>query len=382
MLYACGMGRPRLDVGSWGKISTVHTEDGWRASCRVRDVDGKVRPVARFAKVKTKAEAALKAELLNRTQPTQGSTVKPSSTVAELCAVWLAEVDASGLSPRTKTNYRTAAKHIVGDGAPLARIPISQVTVAAVKKAVNGKPATVKVAFNAMFDLAVEHGALAVNVARSVRHSTLAPKGLPGEGARDTRRSLTRAQRDALLAALDLSDPDDLSDLVAFMLATGCRIGEALAMRWSHVDGDTGAARIEATMGYGYIQEWTKTDKAGVVTRLKGRTVYLPVWMLERLKRREHTSHANSLGLIFPSTVGTCRWVGTVGDQLRIILDANGLGFATSHTLRRTAATLLDVEGRLSATEIANVLGHKKPSMTLDVYMDRRNVARKSADIL
>jgi integrase len=379
------VGRPPLPVGSWGRITTVRLDaGGWRASCRVRDVDGRVRSVARFAQTKGRADAALKAELLNRTQPTSGSRITPLTSVADCCAVWLAGVEQSDRSSGTKHNYRNAAKREVLAG-PLANIPLNRVTVAAVANAVRSVQRgqyAVKIVYNGLFDLAVEHGALAVNPARAVRGSTLARKALPAAGARDTRRSLTRQQRDDLLASLDAADPHDVGDLLAFMLATGCRVGEALALRWSRVDADTGACRIEATVAKnGSVQEWTKTDADGEATRLKGRTVFLPAWMLERLKRRELTAHANAQDLIFPNTAGRPRTTNSAMPLIREALDSQQLMWATSHTLRRTAATLLDGAG-MSTVGIANVLGHKRPSMTLDAYLDRRNVSAESAAIL
>ena len=53
---------------------------------------------------------------------------------------------------------------------------------------------------------------------------------------------------------------------------------------------------------------------------------------------------------------------------------ANGLrrhvvrAWITSHTFRKTAATILD-EAALSARLIADQLGHARPSMTQDVYL-------------
>ena len=55
------------------------------------------------------------------------------------------------------------------------------------------------------------------------------------------------------------------------------------------------------------------------------------------------------------------------------------LGFegVTTHALRKTAATGLDVAG-VSARGIAEYLGHTKPSLTQDVYMSR-NVGSSAA---
>ena len=48
----------------------------------------------------------------------------------------------------------------------------------------------------------------------------------------------------------------------------------------------------------------------------------------------------------------------------------------STHAFRKTVATILDREG-LSATEIADNLGHENPSMTQDVYMNTRGDRRR-----
>lgn len=59
----------------------------------------------------------------------------------------------------------------------------------------------------------------------------------------------------------------DLPDLVFFMLATGVRIGEALATVWSEVDFEAGAVRITSTLvrvkGEGLLRKGTKSRAGG-----------------------------------------------------------------------------------------------------------------------
>ena len=50
-----------------------------------------------------------------------------------------------------------------------------------------------------------------------------------------------------------------------------------------------------------------------------------------------------------------------------------GFDWVTSHSFRKTTATLLDQAG-LSARVIADQLGHARPSMTQDVHMGRKAV--------
>jgi integrase len=53
----------------------------------------------------------------------------------------------------------------------------------------------------------------------------------------------------------------------------------------------------------------------------------------------------------------------------------------TFRTFRKTVATLLDEAG-LTARQIADTLGHARPSMTQDVYMGRRVASRAAAQTL
>ena len=53
----------------------------------------------------------------------------------------------------------------------------------------------------------------------------------------------------------------------------------------------------------------------------------------------------------------------------------------TSHSFRKTTATLLDQAG-LSARVIADQLGHARPSMTQDVYMGRQAVDARAVAAL
>jgi integrase len=58
--------------------------------------------------------------------------------------------------------------------------------------------------------------------------------------------------------------------------------------------------------------------------------------------------------------------------------NAAGFPWATGDTFRKTVATLLDAAGT-SGREVANQLGHVRPSMTMDVYMDRTTITEAAA---
>ena len=95
----------------------------------------------------------------------------------------------------------------------------------------------------------------------------------------------------------------DLPDLVDFMLGTGLRIGEALAMTWPAVDLDEGVAEVRGTVG--------RISGRGLVihpkpkTRAGWRRLHLPVWLVESLQRRERVE--SEWRVVFPSQQGKLR---------------------------------------------------------------------------
>ena len=106
------------------------------------------------------------------------------------------------------------------------------------------------------------------------------------------------------------------------------------------------------------------------------RLLQLPTWCVEMLLRRTPTE-----GLVFPASRGGLRDPSNTQADLRDALERAGFGWATSHTLRKTVATLMDQAG-LSARAAADQLGHAKASMTQDVYMGRRIAATGAAEVL
>ena len=81
---------------------------------------------------------------------------------------------------------------------------------------------------------------------------------------------------------------------------------------------------------------------------------------------------------LFPDVLGGFRDPANVRRELREARGQDTLAWITSHTFRKTAATILD-EAALSARLVADQLGHSRPSMTQDVYLGRRAVDSQAA---
>jgi integrase len=400
-----------MDLGEWGTITTtgyVYGDDGklrlkpagsrradaWKARARVRDHDGKRRSVEVWRSTEAAARRALADKLRNRVAPSPAhALIKPTTTVENVARAWLTDLADADLATSTRQVYRTMChRHVIGPKckpSSLANLTVREVTVGGVErflaeiaKGTSGKGAarTVRTVLRGVLDLAMKHDAIAANPVRSagpIKVRTAKPKG-----NRDTERAFTTAERDAVVAYADtdaIAARRDLVDFVALLAGTGARIGEVCALRWSALDLGEGTAQLGPVVvretGVGlHIQDDAKSE-AGT------RTIKLPTDLLARLLARQVNAAGNEWDVVFPSPRGRLRDPSNTSHDVADLLTAAGHEWATAHTFRHTVATLLDLAG-LSAREIANHLGHKRASMTQDVYMSRRTVSDRAADLL
>ena len=147
-------------------------------------------------------------------------------------------------------------------------------------------------------------------------------------------------------------------------------------MTWDAVDLSAGKVEVRGTVirvkGRGLMIKSAPKTTAGFGTLL------LPSWAVEMLRLRPPGRSAQT---VFCSVLGGLRdRDNTIGD-LRAALNAAGFEWVTSHTFRRTVATLMDQNG-LSARAAADQLGHSHPSLTQDVYYGRRIASTGAAEVL
>ena len=224
--------------------------------------------------------------------------------------------------------------------------------------------------------LAVMANVLAANPVRDVAviKSKRPPKGAP---------ALTVDQLRDLLAGLRASDycrEHDLADPFTILIATGLRRGELLALRWTDYDETAGTltvcGKIVRITGKGLVRDDETKTAAG------RRTIALPRFAIDVLAaRRERPYLGQHPTIMFPSTAGTWRDPNNFGRDWRRVREQLGVPDVTTHSFRKSVATLIDDSG-LSARIGADQLGHARPSMTQDVYMARGKVHTQVADAL
>jgi integrase len=366
------MSRPQIPIGTWGNVrSRVEMTDdkgkvvSWRATANFRDHDGRVREATAFAKTKTTAEHRLLTKLRDRAKTTQTGELTSTHKIYDLIDLWIAKfeerVSDGRQSPTSLTTYRSAIKNHVRPA--LGELRIGEATTPRIDRVIgeikrNAGRSTVKTCravVSGMMQLAVRYGALSVNPVRKVEAIESRPKDPPRALANEEIVGL-RQQLTADEAAVHA----DLPDQVVFMLGTGVRIGESLAVLWSQVDHEAGAVEITHTIarlpGQGLVRKAPKS-KAGE------RALPLPDWTVALLRRR----HAAGIRLDEP----------VFADSLRGFRDPSNVrrappprAFPVGSTARRDLGQVLRsarLQAALTRKQVGQALGWPNMAAQLDI---------------
>jgi integrase len=199
------------------------------------------------------------------------------------------------------------------------------------------------------------------------------PKGATALTTEQLRELLTKLHASAYCQDHDLADP------VTLFIATGLRRSELLALRWVDLDAEAGTLSVTGKLvratGHGLCRMDDTKSAAGK------RTLPLPQFAVDALKLRHGRAFVGELPMIFPSTAGTWRDPNNFGKQWRTVREDLGVPDITTHSFRKTVATLIDDAG-LSPRVGPDQLGHSKVSMTQDMYMARGRVRTEVAELL
>jgi len=398
------MARPRLALGSHGTICRTQIDKNkWVAKARVRDMDGVTRllerrsPAGAIDRSGAQAEAALIDAVAERAAPSAGD-LTAESMLSAVWPVYRAQLVSDGKAPRTLDRYDyVGTKITTGLGAIRIREATTQRLDTFIRmladKSGPSVARTARVLLSGMFKLAARYGACASNPVRDVSSVRITPKAS---------RALTVDDVQAILRGMAASTKElpplanakrqtsrttianycteaDLVDVVTMFVATGCRISEVLGLRWLDVNLGTKTVsvtgKVTGVKGRGLVRDNNTKTEAGK------RVLPLPSFAVAMLQARQVSAETNMHDVVFPSSVGTLRDPDGVSKQWRRVRDALGYEWVTSHTFRRTLATIIDAEG-MTARIGADQLGHRHVSMTQDVYMGRGEVHTEVAEAL
>lgn len=308
---------------------------------------------------------------------------KPVPTLARAAADFLGRartgkaLNRSGrrYAATTITNYETTLRLHVQEfvsersGLALKELPVDAIDTRTMQAMVGHLTSTVSAATARMAEAALA-AVLRDLYAREILDTSPNRPSLPAPPA-GRERFLTIEQADKLLAVALEDDSNTgrslVAPLVAVLIATGCRISEALGLTWGPDGLDLDANNPTVTIA----RSSAKTD-AGA------RTIGIEKEYATILRRhRLATGRPADRALVFTNDDGKpLTRDGRIRAGLERVAKAaevEGIGF---HVLRHSQGSWLSAAGE-SATDIAARLGHRDPSFTLRTYIhaDRARVA-------
>lgn len=366
--------KPPLPLGTWGKVRRQKASGGqWRARARYRDTDGVTRSVEAWGKTGAAAERAL-VNMLKDRQPHVDSEVSPSMRLSELSTLWFAEIESNGRAGRrTIDGYRDTYNRVVAPA--LSGLRLNELSTGRLdrflKNVAMDHPATArhsKIVLTGIIGLAVRHDAIPSNPIRDVGPIKIAVKDVHALSIKDVQKLRTAISKWQ-------NDPDhqgrprasDLVDVLDIFLATGARIGEVLAIRWQDIDlqAEPPTITISGTVimekGRGTYRQGHPKTKAGF------RTVKLPPFAAQTLKRKYSAEHPQRDDMLFPSSTGTVRSPHNFRRQWRDARAGTAYEWVTPHVFRKSVATLIDRE--YSSKQAAAQLGHSGTAITEKHYI-------------
>ena len=176
-------------------------------------------------------------------------------------------------------------------------------------------------------------------------------------------RSLTLAEQRKMLQHLDYSF---YGQAFAFLLCSGLRVGELIALEWSDIDFKKGIIHIERTDYRGKIQT-PKTDKSK-------RDIPISKEMYYILQQNFSVGSKKC----FRNTVGEAIAYRSMLTSWHRFCENLGLPPWGLHVLRHTYATNALTAG-VNIKVLSELLGHKSMTITLNIYCDVREDEKQKA---
>jgi integrase len=324
---------------------------------------GKRKRIVRYFEGRKSEAEDYMAELL--AQVNTGTYVKPTRiTVAEWLKQWIDS--RTDLAPKTQEDYRSyIEKHLIP---ALGAIPLDQLQPMHIDE-YKKKELAKKLSANSVNRyLTVLHAALKHAVEMRLLRDNPASHVRRPKVAKKEPRALSMEELQQLLAALE---KDVLLYRVCMFTAfTGLRRSEVLGLKWANVDLADGAVYVRETrqrLKGRWVEKGPKSD-AGLRRVPLSSTL---VAMLKNIRaeqeaRRGQPDYHNE-DLVFCQPNGKPIWPSNFERRFRKAADAAGFPDFTFHGLRHTFATLLLKDGAY-INVVQRLLGHEKPSTTIDLY--------------
>ena len=222
-----------------------------------------------------------------------------------------------------------------------------------------------------VFSMAVEDQILIQNPMQGIKK----PKPRKDEHVKEP-NSYNEAEAQHLIKCMEL-EPAKWRAFVVFLLDSGCRRGEAIALQWANVDLNSGKVTIKANAQY------TRDRGVYITTPKNGRArvIFLNKEALDELKQwhEEQTIAYGECAFVFTGKKGKMLHPQSASTYFTMLGRKYNIVGLHPHALRHTMASLSIANGA-DIVSVSNKLGHTNPSITLNVYSHVNEEAQRKAN--
>lgn len=346
--------------------------------------DGKRKRVSETIRgTKTAAESRWRERKTEIERAGKGYVAPARQPLAGYLEHWLQTHGATDLRPKTAHSYRQVARlHILPH---LGRVPLADLTPHRLQAWIDllaqpqadGKTLSPRTCTYARAILhsalaeAVRLGLLSANPADRVRAPKQDPKQV-NSFTREQTQGIDQAGRDMRLGIM-----------FSVLWRTGLRIGEAIGLRWSDLDLNSGTLSVQRTISEigGRMLEGPPKTKAGrrdIVLSSQAVELLRQQRQAQDVERLLNGSGWNPTGLVFPSATGTYLQYRNVRRAWNALLAMTHLPAYGLHALRHTCASLM-LQAGVGLAEIAAHLGDENTAFVARTYAHVLQATKRQA---
>ena len=162
-----------------------------------------------------------------------------------------------------------------------------------------------------------------------------------------------------------------MGEIILFLLNTGMRIGEALALKWSDIDFQKHNVKVRKNVvfvkkrdnakskNYEYKEQSTKTKSGSLIVPLNSDAMKVLISIKVVNGQYEY---------VFSTSKGNRLYPRNVDRMFRSILKNCDIELTGVHTLRHTFASRLFAKG-IDVKTVSELLGHSEVGITYDTYI-------------
>lgn len=356
-----------------GTISKRPDGTWWARITVGRTPDGKQKRKAFYGKTRKEVQEKLTAAL---NDINTGTYIEPSKmTVEQWLYTWIKEYKKNSIKASSyERYYRIIRNHLTP---ALGSYSIKDLRNDIVQKYVNQltesgyNPKTIE-QIHRVLKMALKQAADNELIIKNPSERIILPRKTAKEA-----RVLTMDEQDAFIKACKSYRNGEIFILI---LATGLRIGEALALTWDDVDFYGQVLNIDKTQSESYITaeggvkcgiSYTSPKTAAGRRKIPLIPKAIQILCEVKFKQEEEKKRLGEAykdnNLVFCTKLGTAYHVSDMERNIRWISKLAGLEGVHPHALRHTFATR-GLENGIDLKVMQTLLGHSKISMTADLY--------------